>query len=390
MHSNLSIKEQRILDLASEKGASSWLTSLPLESCGFTLNKQEFHDAMLLRYDFRIKDIASVCACGENNNVNHTLICKKGGFVSLRHNNLRDVTAGILRSHSICKDVQVEPVLLPVTGEHLTAGTVTGEARLDESAEALAEAFSSVFVHEPESLPSVERPEVESESDILSDIDITFDKVKHQLESLNCFKSFGPDGVHPKLLKSLANDSSFVEAVVKLFRECTDSGVLPKVWKSASVSALFKSGSKTDPLNYRPVSLTCILCKVYEKILRDDILAFVENKISPHQHGFVKGKSCLSNMLETMDYVMDLLEQGIPVDLLYFDFKKAFDTVPHNRLLLKLECLGISGKVLDVIKDFLEDRTFRVSVQGKFSSWKNILSGIPQVQFWDHYYLYYS
>ena len=247
-----------------------------------------------------------------------------------------------------------------------------------ESAEALAEAFSSVFVHEPESLPGVERPEVESESDILSDIDITFDKVKHQLESLNCFKSFGPDGVHPKLLKSLANDSSFVEAVVKLFRECTDSGVLPKVWKSASVSALFKSGSKTDPLNYRPVSLTCILCKVYEKILRDDILAFVENKISPHQHGFVKGKSCLTNMLETMDYVMDLLEQGIPVDLLYFDFKKAFDTVPHNRLLLKLECLGISGKVLDVIKDFLEDRTFRVSVQGKFSSLKNILSGIPQ------------
>ena len=212
-----------------------------------------------------------------------------------------------------------------------------------ESAEALAEAFSSVFVHEPESLPSVERPEIESESDILSDIDITFDKVKHQLETLNCFKSFGPDGVHPKLLKSLANDSS-----------------------------------KTDPLNYRPVSLTCILCKVYEQILKDDIIAFVENKISPQQHGFVKGKSCLTNMLETMDYVMDLLEQGIPVDLLYFDFKKAFDTVPHNRLLLKLECLGISGKVLDVINDFLKDRNFRVSVQGKFSSLKNILSGIPQ------------
>ena len=91
-----------------------------------------------------------------------------------------------------------------------------------------------MFVHEPESLPSVERPEVESESDILSDIDITFDKVKHQLVSLNCFKSFGPDGVHPKLLKSLANDSSFVDAVVKLFRECTDSGVLPKLLRYRS------------------------------------------------------------------------------------------------------------------------------------------------------------
>ncbi|KAL5261080.1 hypothetical protein ACHWQZ_G006960 [Mnemiopsis leidyi] len=153
-----------------------------------------------------------------------------------------------------------------------------------ESAEALAEAFSSVFVHEPENLPSVEKPEVEP--DILCDIDITFDKVKQQLEGLNCFKSYGPDGVHPKLLKSLADDSSFVEAVVKLFRKCTDSGELPKIWKSASLTALFKNGSKTDPLNYRPVSLTCIMCKVYEKILRDEILEFVDDKINPHQHGF--------------------------------------------------------------------------------------------------------
>ncbi|KAL5264607.1 hypothetical protein ACHWQZ_G005630 [Mnemiopsis leidyi] len=87
-----------------------------------------------------------------------------------------------------------------------------------ESAEALAEAFSSVFVREPENLPRVEKPVVESEADVLGDIEITFDKVKHELESLNCFKSFGPDGIHPKLLKSLAGDSSFVNAVVK----CTD------------------------------------------------------------------------------------------------------------------------------------------------------------------------
>ena len=153
---------------------------------------------------------------------------------------------------------------------------------------------------------------------------------------------------------------------------------MPQVWKSANLSALFKSGSKTDPLNYRPVSLTCILCKVYEKILRNEILAFVEDRISPHQHGFVKGKSCLSNLLETMDCIMELLEEGIPVDVFYFDFKKAFDRVPHNRLILKLKCLGIDGKVLDVIKDFLMGRNFRVSVHGQFSSFKDILSGIPQ------------
>ena len=251
-------------------------------------------------------------------------------------------------------------------------------SRPAESAEALAEAFSSVFVREPEDLPSVERPKFKSEADILGDFDISFDRVQHELKSLDCFKSYGPDGVHPKLLKSLSDDSSFVNAVVKLFRKCTDTGKLPQVWKSANLSALFKSGSKTYPLNYRPVSLTCILCKVYEKILRDEILYFVKSKISPDQHGFVKGKSCLSNLLETMDSVMELIEEGIPVDILYFDFKKAFDRVPHNRLILKLQCLGIDGKVLDVIKDFLIGRTFRVSVQGEFSSFKDIFSGIPQ------------
>ena len=96
--------------------------------------------------------------------------------------------------------------------------------------------------------------------------------MKRELETLNCFKSYGPDNIHPKLLKSLTDDSSFVNAVVLLFRKCTDSGKLPNIWKSANLSVLFKSVSKTDPLNYRPVSLTCILCKVYEKIVRDEIL----------------------------------------------------------------------------------------------------------------------
>ena len=158
----------------------------------------------------------------------------------------------------------------------LERGDGSRTSRPAESAEALAEAFSSVFVREPEDLPSVQRPEFKSEADILGDVDISFDRVQHELKSLDCFKSYGPDGVHPKLLKSLADDSSFVNAVVKLFRKCTDTGKLPQVWKSANLSALFKSGSKTDPLNYRPVSLTCILCKVYEKILRDEILFFVE------------------------------------------------------------------------------------------------------------------
>ena len=78
-------------------------------------------------------------------------------------------------------------------------------------------------------------------------------------------------------------------------------GTLPKVWKTANVTALFKNGSKKEPLNYRPVSLTCIICKVYEKIIRSHIVEFLEGSIHPDQHGFILNKSCLTNLLETYD-----------------------------------------------------------------------------------------
>ena len=108
------------------------------------------------------------------------------------------------------------------------------------------------------------------------------------------------------------------------------------------------------------------------------LLDFLEHRISKHQHGFVKGKSCLSNLLETFDDILDILDEGAPVDLLYFDFSKAFDTVPHFRLLSKLEGFGVKGKVLNVIKDFLTDRTMRVCVEGQWSEVKHVLSGVPQ------------
>ena len=246
-----------------------------------------------------------------------------------------------------------------------------------ESAEVLADAFSGVFVKEP--MGPLPEFGMGSRTDTkIDDLVITFEMVQYELSKLNCFKSMGPDGIHPKLLKSLSEDSRFVDALVKLFKKCTDSGVIPKIWKTAIVSALFKNGSKKLPLNYRPVSLTCILCKVYERLIRSSIVDFLDDKISKHQHGFVTGKSCLTNLLETFECVIDLLDKGMPVDILYFDFSKAFDRVPHYRLLSKLENLGISGKLLKIIEDFLSDRTFQVSVEGSLSSVKEILSGIPQ------------
>ena len=247
-----------------------------------------------------------------------------------------------------------------------------------ESAEVLANAFSSVFVREPQGPLPEFCPHNNNEDCCIDELVITSAAVREELSKLNIFKSYGPDSVHPKLLKSLSDDNNFINAITKLFVNCATSGTIPKIWKTASVTALFKKGSKADPLNYRPVSLTCILCKVYEQFVREHIVNFIEDRISVQQHGFVKQKSCLTNLLESFDSMLNILQDGDPVDVLYFDFSKAFDTVPHYRLLSKMEAMGIKGNILDIVRDFLSDRIMYVSVEGKKSKTKIVLSGVPQ------------
>ena len=132
-------------------------------------------------------------------------------------------------------------------------------------------------------------------NEVLTEIAITCEDVRYELKNLNCFKSVGPDSIHPKLLKSLADDFAFVESLTNLFRVCAESGHIPEIWRTANITALFKNGSKTDPLNYRPVLLTCIISKIYEQIIKSSIIHFINNKINRRQHGFIKGKSCLTN-----------------------------------------------------------------------------------------------
>ena len=135
---------QRALDLASDKGASSWLTTLPLEQHGFSLNKREFRDALCLRYAWKIKISPSYCACGAVNDINHLLICKRGGYVTLRHDELRNTGAELLKE--VCHDVKVEPELIPLTTEDLgvQANQADG-ARLDISARGLWSPMERTF-----------------------------------------------------------------------------------------------------------------------------------------------------------------------------------------------------------------------------------------------------
>ena len=125
---------KRALEAAREKGASSWLTTLPLEWLGYTLNRTEFRDSIALRYNWAIKDLPRYCSCGTENDINHCLTCKKGGYVILRHNHIRDTEAKIMKE--VCFDVQTEPILTPlVPGENMMRSTnITDHARLDIAA----------------------------------------------------------------------------------------------------------------------------------------------------------------------------------------------------------------------------------------------------------------
>ena len=253
-------------------------------------------------------------------------------------------------------------------------GKLTGSPK--DAATLLAKFFATTFTNEPYG-PLLEECHKEA-TNIIGDITFSPANVKLLLLKLDQSKSVGPDGIHPKLLANLAKNDEFVSAITLLFKNIYNSGEMPSIWKKANVTALHKKGSKCDPSNYRPISLTCILCKVYEKIIRNHILEHVSENISRMQHGFMIGRSCLSNLLESFDIINDFLSEGETVDIFYLDFQKAFDSVPHYRLLMKLKSFGINNKTLDTISDFLSGRTFRVKVGNASSDDFSVGSGIPQ------------
>ena len=170
------------------------------------------------------------------------------------------------------------------------------------------------------------------------------------------------------------------EPLAVIFNLSLTTGTIPEMWKLANVTPIFKKGSKTTPGNYRPVSLTCIICKVMESLLRDQIVNHlaVNDLIYQSQHGFMRKKSCLTNLLEYMETLSDLVDQGHSVDVVYLDFAKAFDKVPHGRLATVLTAHGIGGDVLAWVKEWLTGRSQRVVLNGKESAWLPVTSGVPQ------------
>jgi hypothetical protein len=146
------------------------------------------------------------------------------------------------------------------------------------------------------------------------------------------------------------------------------------------VVPIFKKGARTDPGNYRPVSLTSVPCKLLESIIEDEINKHLEeNKLIKHsQHGFMKGRSCSTNLIEFLEVVTKAVDSGESVDIFYLDFSKAFDSVPRERLLVKLKAKGIDGKLLDWLRNWLSGREQIVRVRTAVSGPQKVESGVPQ------------
>ena len=245
----------------------------------------------------------------------------------------------------------------------------------EKKANILQKQFSSVFTREPlENIPSIEKRTRKSISNILT----TAEKVNKKLKALNTNKSYGPDDIHPKLLFELADVIS--EPLSILLNLSIESGRIPREWKSANITPVFKKGSKNIAGNYRPISLTCVLCRIMESFLKDAIMEHLldNNLLSPRQHGFISGRSTVTQLLSYLDSCIQDIVNGDVVDVVYLDFQKAFDTVPHARLVKKLEAYGIEGQILTWITEYLKDRNQSVVVNGEKSLAGDVISGIPQ------------
>ena len=154
----------------------------------------------------------------------------------------------------------------------------------------------------------------------------------------------------------------------------------PNEWKSANITPIHKKDDRTDPSNYRPVSLTSQVCKVLESIIVEKVTKHLTDNdlLNDAQHGFRAGRSCLTNLLETLEQWTEIIDEGDAIDVAYLDFRKAFDLVSHEHLIYKLSKYGIKGKLLEWIKDFLKDRTQRVVIRGTASSPRKVTSGVPK------------
>ena len=234
--------------------------------------------------------------------------------------------------------------------------------------------FASVFTQDNNILPDF-NPICNSS---LNSFNCSINDVIKTIRGLKNNSAPGLDNYTPYFLKQIL--AQIANPLTKMFNVSLSEGVVPSDWKTAVVTPIFKKGDPQKASQYRPVSLTSVVCKVLERIIREQFVKYlIENDIIPkEQHGFLSKKSTTTNLLECLDKWTQNFDNGFQTDVIYLDYSKCFDTVCHSKLIHKLSRYGIQGVALQWIRSFLTDRVQHVRINNSLSPPANVISGVPQ------------
>ena len=197
------------------------------------------------------------------------------------------------------------------------------------------------------------------------------------LKSISPGKAAGPDGIHGTVLKNCA--VGLAKPLTLLYNISFVSGCIPNDWKLASVVPVHKKDNKGSVENYRPISLTSLVMKIFERCIKKELFASCESLLDPRQHGFMNEKSCTTQMIPfTYDLARNINNKE-KTDIIYFDFAKAFDSVSHDLILHKLKHnYKVDGLMLRFIRSYLQGRQQQVVIGGTTSTTRDVKSGVPQ------------
>jgi Reverse transcriptase (RNA-dependent DNA polymerase) len=235
-----------------------------------------------------------------------------------------------------------------------------------------AEYFSQSYTHPKAANVTVK----ELQSSYLNINSFTENQVLDALKAIKPKPTTGPDHIPAFVVRDCAY--TLVRPLTILINICIKSNTIPSMWKSSKVCPIFKKGDRTNIKNYRPISVICNFCKALEILLERSIYQHVSRSIISQQHGFMKGRSTVTNLSIITQHIAENIDDRIQTDVIYTDMTKAFDRLDHNILLIKLASFGLSPSLIELFKSYFHNRSQYVQLNGFKSGNYFATSGIPQ------------